>query len=659
VREALDAAAAVQPAWGAVPAPERAAMLERAADALEDRMQHLVGLLVREAGKTVPPAVSEVREAVDALRYAAVQARALGPDALPLGPVACISPWNFPLAIFTGQLAAALAAGNAVLCKPARQTPLVAAECVRLLHAAGVPGAALQLLPGSGELVGMALAGDARVRGVLFTGSTDVARRLQAVLAGRLDAQGRPPLLVAETGGVNAMVVDSSALAEQVVADVLASAFDSAGQRCSALRVLCLQQEVAERVLAMLRGAMAQLRVGRPDALSTDVGPVIDEAARAGIEQHVARMRALGLRVSRAVEAASLDGLNEHGSFVAPTLIELDDLAQLPGEVFGPVLHVLRWRREELEALLQQIADSGYGLTLGLHTRLDETIALVAARARAGNQYVNRNMIGAVVGVQPFGGEGLSGTGPKAGGPLLVRRLCEQHGPVLAGLDGLDWVQPGNGANGGHGGGGHANGTGAGANGTPGAAPAGLVALRTLRGWLSETTPRDTGLIAACDTLLEHRPAGLAALLPGPTGERNVYTLLPRRGVMCQAGAREDALFLLALVLSTDGRALWADTPPARDLHAALPPPVRERVALAREPLMADIDVAAVLDTPNRVLALGQALAQRPGAIVPLLACPPGCRDVALLPPERLMVERSLCINTAATGGNAGLMAMG
>jgi RHH-type proline utilization regulon transcriptional repressor/proline dehydrogenase/delta 1-pyrroline-5-carboxylate dehydrogenase len=643
VREALDAAAAVQPAWGATPPVERAALLDSAADALEDRLQRLVGLLVREAGKAVPAAVGEVREAVDALRYAAAQARtALGDAAVPLGPIACISPWNFPLAIFTGQLAAALAAGNAVVAKPARQTPLVASEMVKLLHAAGVPGAALQLLPGSGEEVGMALAADARVRGVLFTGSTAVARRLREVLAGRLDAQGAPPLLVAETGGLNAMLVDSSALAEQVVADVLASAFDSAGQRCSALRVLCLQQDVAERVLHMLRGALAELRVGRPDALATDVGPLIDEAARVAVEKHVERMRALGLRVTRLPLA---EGLNAHGSFVAPTVIELDDWSQLPGEVFGPVLHVLRYRREALEELLRHIEATGYGLTLGLHTRIDETIARVSARARVGNQYVNRNMIGAVVGVQPFGGEGLSGTGPKAGGPLLLRRLCARHG--------LPLPAPGPAAPGlGHGGAGPAPEAGA-------ASAPRLGPLRQLRGWLTEALPQDAGLLAACDALLAHSPAGLSAVLPGPTGERNVYSLLPRRRVLCQAGERGDLLFLLALVLATDGRALWADTAPTRELHAALPAPVRERVALARDVVAADIDMAAALDAPGRVLALSQALALRPGAIVPLVAGAPGQRDASFMPPERLMLERSLCINTAAAGGNAGLMAMG
>ncbi|EFH11171.1 L-glutamate gamma-semialdehyde dehydrogenase, partial [Teichococcus cervicalis] len=413
---------ATAPAWAATPPAERAALLERAAELMEARAPDLFATLIREAGKSLPNAVSELREAVDFLRYYAAQARALEGEATrPLGPVLCISPWNFPLAIFTGQVAAALAAGNVVLAKPAEETPLVAAQAIALLHAAGLPEAAVQLLPGEGE-VGAALVADARVQGVMFTGSTEVAQAIHRSLAQRLGREGRPVPLIAETGGQNAMIVDSSALPEQVVADVLASAFDSAGQRCSALRVLCLQEEAAERILTMLRGAMAELSLGRTDALSADIGPVISEAAREGIARHIAAMREAG----RKVHALPLPEAAARGSFVAPTLIELDSLSSLRREVFGPVLHVLRWRREALPQLLRDIASTGYALTFGLHTRLDETVAALAEAAPAGNVYVNRNIIGAVVGVQPFGGHGLSGTGPKAGGPLYLRRLMAE-----------------------------------------------------------------------------------------------------------------------------------------------------------------------------------------------------------------------------------------
>lgn len=403
--------------WNDVPVAARAVMLERAADAMQAAMPELIALIVREAGKSVPNAIAEVREAVDFLRYYAAQAPLMA-GSRALGVALCISPWNFPLAIFTGQIAAALMAGNAVVAKPAEETPLIAAEAVRMLHLSGIPQDALQLVPGDGA-VGAALVAAHEVSAVLFTGSTEVGRLIQQQLATRLSPQGRPIALIAETGGQNAMIVDSSALAEQVVADVIASAFDSAGQRCSALRVLCLQDDVADHVLTMLRGALAELSIGRTDRLRMDIGPVITAEAQATIEAHVAQMQALGCTVDR----LALPEEAQAGTFVAPTIIELANAAQLQREVFGPVLHVIRYRRAELDALIDRINAWGYGLTFGLHTRLDETVARVTSRISAGNIYVNRNVIGAVVGVQPFGGHGLSGTGPKAGGPLYLRRL--------------------------------------------------------------------------------------------------------------------------------------------------------------------------------------------------------------------------------------------
>ena len=375
-----------------------------------------------------------MREAVDFCRYYAAGARAAcgEPLALPSptgetnalslhgrGVFACISPWNFPLAIFTGQVAAALAAGNTVAAKPAEQTPLTAALAVEAMLAAGLPADAIALVPGRGETVGAALVGDRRVAGVAFTGSTEVASAIARTLAARL------PLvpLVAETGGLNAMIADSSALPEQVVADALVSAFDSAGQRCSALRVLCLQREIAPRVIALLEGAMDELAVGDPADRSTDVGPVIDRDARDALERHVEAMRALGFVRHR----APLSEACARGSFVAPTLVVLDRLDRLTKEVFGPVLHVVEWDGAGLDALVDAINATGYGLTMGVHSRIDATIARVAARARVGNLYVNRNMIGAVVGVQPFGGEGLSGTGPKAGGPHYLARFAVER----------------------------------------------------------------------------------------------------------------------------------------------------------------------------------------------------------------------------------------
>ncbi|NYT37059.1 trifunctional transcriptional regulator/proline dehydrogenase/L-glutamate gamma-semialdehyde dehydrogenase [Allopusillimonas soli] len=425
VRDALAAARHAAPIWAATPVSDRAACLRRTAQILEGDMQMLLGLIVREAGKSLPNAIAEVREAVDFLRYYAgrIERDFSNDTHRPLGPVLCISPWNFPLAIFTGQVSAALAAGNTVLAKPAEQTTLIAAAAVAAMHRAGIPNDAVQLLPGKGETVGAALVASPAVRGVLFTGSTEVAHLISRQLADRLDDAGHPIPLIAETGGLNAMIVDSSALAEQVVGDVLASAFDSAGQRCSALRLLCVQEDCADHLMAMLRGAMQELRVGNPDRLGTDVGPVIDAQACAAIQGHIQAMREAGHRVDQ----VSLDLECRHGAFVPPTLIEIKKAGDLKKEVFGPVLHVMRYRRSDLDRLVDAINASGYGLTFGVHTRLDETMARVSERIHAGNIYVNRNIVGAVVGVQPFGGEGLSGTGPKAGGPLYMLRMLSRQ----------------------------------------------------------------------------------------------------------------------------------------------------------------------------------------------------------------------------------------
>jgi len=430
VPTAAKAAAAAYPSWTKRPASERAAMLEKAADLLEGRMMELMGLIMREAGKSAANAIAEVREAVDFLRYYASEARANLEGKRGLGVITCISPWNFPLAIFLGQTSAALVAGNTVLTKPAEETPLIAFEAVKILHQVGVPKDVLQFLPGDGA-IGAALVAAPETQGVMFTGSTEVARLINATLAKRLSHEGRPIPLIAETGGQNAMIVDSSALAEQVVGDVLASAFDSAGQRCSALRVLCLQEDVADRTLTMLKGAMNELRVGNTISLTADVGPIITAEAKANIERHVSAMEDKDHPVTR----IDMGDETAKGSFVAPTLIEISSISELQREVFGPVLHVLRFQRDDLGQLIDEVNATGYGLTFGLHTRLDETIHDVTSRIHAGNVYVNRNTIGAVVGVQPFGGHGLSGTGPKAGGPLYLHRLVRGEAPALANIE--------------------------------------------------------------------------------------------------------------------------------------------------------------------------------------------------------------------------------
>ena len=426
---ALAAAKVASREWDARGGEARAELLERTADLFEADRAALMGLMVREAGKTLANAQGELREAVDHLRYAAVEARQSFAAPLPLkgptgernelslhgrGVFACVSPWNFPLAIFTGQVAAALAAGNAVVAKPAEQTPLIAARAVRHLHAAGIPPDVLHLLPGHGETVGAALIGDPRVDGVAFTGGTDTGIAINRSLAAR---DGPIIKLIAETGGLNCMIVDSSALPEQVVDDSLSSVFDSAGQRCSALRVLFLQEEVADAMLDMLRGAARELRIGDPLAYASDVGPVIDAEARIALERHKARMR----QEARELLDLPLPAACAHGTYVSPAIYAIPSLKLLEAEVFGPILHVVRFAGDRLAQVCEAINATGYGLTLGLHTRIQATAELVAVRVKAGNIYVNRNQIGAVVGVQPFGGEGLSGTGPKTGGPNYLK----------------------------------------------------------------------------------------------------------------------------------------------------------------------------------------------------------------------------------------------
>ncbi|PBQ11668.1 trifunctional transcriptional regulator/proline dehydrogenase/L-glutamate gamma-semialdehyde dehydrogenase [Pseudomonas congelans] len=636
VDNAIQCALSAGPIWQATPPVERAAILERAADLMEAEIQPLMGLLVREAGKTFANAIAEVREAVDFLRYYAVQARNdfTNDGHRPLGPVVCISPWNFPLAIFSGQVAAALAAGNPVLAKPAEQTPLIAAQAVRLLLEAGIPEGVVQLLPGRGETVGAGLVGDERVKGVMFTGSTEVARLLQRNVAGRLDSQGRPIPLIAETGGQNAMIVDSSALTEQVVIDVVSSAFDSAGQRCSALRVLCLQEDSADRVIEMLKGAMAESRLGNPERLSVDIGPVIDAEAKAGIEKHIQAMRDKGRTVYQVAIADSAE--LKRGTYVMPTLIELESFDELQREIFGPVLHVVRYKRKELGLLIDQINASGYGLTLGVHTRIDETIAKVIDNVHAGNVYVNRNIVGAVVGVQPFGGEGLSGTGPKAGGPLYLYRLLSTRpqdaieksfvrSDALSAPDTrLREVL-----------------------GKP---------LQSLKAWAA--SHQQTDLDTLCSQYAEQSQSGITRQLAGPTGERNSYAILPREHLLCLADDENDLLIQLAAVLAVGGSAVWPETDISKPLRARLPKDVQARIKLIPDWTKDEVAIDAVLHhgDSDQLRAICQQIAQRSGAIVGVNGLSHGETNVPL---ERLVIERALSVNTAAAGGNASLMTIG
>ncbi len=439
----------------------RAAVLNAAADAYEANAAELFAILAREAGKGLPDAVAELREAVDFLRYYAAN---ITDENAPRGVWTCISPWNFPLAIFTGQIAAALATGNAVLAKPAEQTPLIAARAVGLLHAAGVPETALQLLPGGGD-VGAALTADHRIDGVAFTGSTATALKIRANMAAHC-APGTP--LIAETGGLNAMIVDSTALPEAAVRDIVNSAFRSAGQRCSALRCLYVQKDISDKLLTMLTGAMDELSLGDPWHLSTDIGPVIEQAARDNIADYIANHDVIH----------QLDAPRE-GTFIAPTLIRVNGIADMPREIFGPVLHVATFEAGELDKVIADINATGYGLTFGLHTRIDDRVQTIVEQVEAGNVYVNRDQIGAIVGSQPFGGEGLSGTGPKAGGPLYMDRFCMHTAPS------------------------------------------------TQEQWTVDASEVEARLTA------KTTKAGRTTELPGPTGESNRYRTLSRAPVLC------------------------------------------------------------------------------------------------------------------------------
>jgi RHH-type proline utilization regulon transcriptional repressor/proline dehydrogenase/delta 1-pyrroline-5-carboxylate dehydrogenase len=625
---AVAAAATGLEDWSARSPAARAEVLRRLADLYEIHAVEFFALAAREAGKTLLDGVAEVREAVDFLRYYADEAERIGAAPAARGIFACISPWNFPLAIFTGQIAAALAAGNAVLAKPAEQTPLIACKAVSLMHEAGMPAAAIQLLPGDGAVVGAALSRDSRLAGICFTGSTETAQLINRAMAGAFAPEAP---LIAETGGLNAMIVDSTALPEQAVRDIIASAFQSAGQRCSALRMLYLQEDVADRVLEMLIGAMAELRLGDPWDLSSDVGPVIDEEARAGIEDYVARFEREG-RVLLRLEAP------EEGRFVPPTLLKVSGIEELSREVFGPVLHVATFEADEIDAVVAAVNAKGYGLTFGLHTRIDDRVQQIVEGIEVGNIYVNRNQIGAVVGSQPFGGEGLSGTGPKAGGPAYVRRFLKSAcRPAVASV-----VAP----------------AGAGGADEGGVSLAELqVALESLPENGRTAGAGNGALTGRLGETLQERISDLLAPrdMPGPTGESNRLTHHPRGRVLCLGPGTEAACRQAELALAL-GNAVLLVAPgaqeAARDLKAAAGSALAVLDGVvASEDLTGLRGLAAVVSqSPEGDLrALRRALAARDGMLVPLIA---EAED-----PERFLLERLTCIDTTAAGGNASLLA--
>ena len=620
--------------WSGMSADQHASCLERTADLYEMNAAEFFALAAREAGKTLPDAIAEVREAVDFLRFYAAETRRLDREHMGTGrgTFVCISPWNFPLAIFTGQIAAALAAGNTVIAKPAEQTPLIAAKAVRLMHEAGIPADVLQLLPGDGPTVGAPLVADPRIAGVCFTGSLATAQAINRTMA----EHGRPDaVLVAETGGLNAMIVDSTALPEQAVRDIIASAFQSAGQRCSALRILYVQNDVKDHVLEMLFGAMAELRLGNPWDLSTDIGPVIDADAERDIATYCKKMEREGRLL------CTLDR-PDNGRFTGPTVLSVSGVAELEREIFGPVLHVAGFEATEIDAVVDAVNDAGYGLTFGLHTRVDSRVQQVVDRLRAGNLYVNRNQIGAVVGSQPFGGEGLSGTGPKAGGPHTLLRLQRTTA--------ADWGSaepPGN---------------------APDLSSADVQAvlhdldatawrLRDDRiGEFRQVLSKVDGLGPTPARALDAAAAvDLGPVdLPGPTGESNRLSLHPRGTILCLGPSTEAALVQGFQALALGGAAVLV----APDVDGVATPLVEAGVPLAAlngrldpaalESLTGFAAVASAAD-PEIQKSIRIALAARAGAIVPLIT--------EAIAPQRYVVERHLCVDTTAAGGNASLLA--
>ncbi|MEZ5893599.1 MAG: bifunctional proline dehydrogenase/L-glutamate gamma-semialdehyde dehydrogenase PutA [Parvularculaceae bacterium] len=635
VNAACVAASSFALQWTATPAAKRGDVLKRAADMLEQRGEHFMALAVFEAGKTWPDAIAEVREAVDFLRYYATECEKL--KGAPLGVIACISPWNFPLAIFLGQVSAGLAAGNCVIAKPAEQTPLIAYEAVKLLHEAGVPAGALHYLPGDGPAVGAPLVAHPDVAGIVFTGSTEVAQIIKKSLveSGKHDAA-----LIAETGGINAMIIDSTALLEQAVKDAVASAFQSAGQRCSACRIVCVQEDVADRFNEMLAGAMAELTVGDPAELYTDVGPVIDEEARKGIQAYADHLKFESTVVAMAPET----GHGVTGTFVRPAAFQIHKLTELKREIFGPVLHILRFKAEKLDALVNDINALGYGLTMGVHTRIDDTMERVARRARVGNIYVNRNQIGAVVGVQPFGGEGLSGTGPKAGGPHYLEALTKRpraSGDSPAPVIDSDETSLEKAAL---------------ENAIDALRPWGLADRRTaINPVMSRLKDVDGVLKRDIADALDMFMANTE--LPGPTGESNTLRLRPRGIALCLGGGADLRQMLLCLAAGSPVIAVESDT--AKMLAAALAATSAPRglVSLAGP----HASTALLRDRRIRLVAydggasgravIETALAARKGPIIPLLS--------SLDAPWRFATERTLTINTTAAGGDVRLLSLG
>ena len=616
IETAMSAAQKGFKSWSVTPAEERAACLRKVADLYEENTLELFALATREAGKSLSDAVAEIREAVDFAHYYANEGVRYEHSGKAIGPVVCISPWNFPLAIFTGQILANLVAGNVVLAKPAEQTSLLAVRAVELMHQAGVPKDAIQLVPGTGATVGAGLTSDSRVAGVCFTGSTNTAKVIDKAMAEHLAPDA---VLVAETGGLNAMIVDSTALPEQVVRDVLASSFQSAGQRCSALRMLYVQKDIADSLLKMLYGAMEELGIGDPWLLSTDVGPVIDEPSAKKIIDHCKKFE----NKNQLLKKLSVP---HKGHFVSPAVIKVDGIEDLEEEIFGPVLHVATFDAKDIDKIVDDINARGYGLTFGVHSRVDSRIDRISRRIKVGNVYVNRNQIGAVVGSQPFGGEGLSGTGPKAGGPQYVRRFMKS-----------ETIQ------------------------RPAESSGKKVDARALGSLIGKLDTMDTQVpkarVEAMQSVFDSVPEPLDAheeVMPGPTGESNILTNHARGTVLCLGPDKDTAIEQMIMALAQGNKAVVV-APGVHDTvdraaKAGLPV-VGAEGQLAPDALetVKSFEAAVSCGEHSVLKPYRQALRKREGALLPLIT------EHKL--DQRYVIERHLCVDTTAAGGNASLIA--
>ncbi|WWO99898.1 MAG: trifunctional transcriptional regulator/proline dehydrogenase/L-glutamate gamma-semialdehyde dehydrogenase [Candidatus Dasytiphilus stammeri] len=624
--------------WSVLEIKKRTSILDNAATLMQNRINILISLLVREAGKTLNNAISEVREAIDFLRYYSSNIHDFDAQKfIPLGPVVCISPWNFPLAIFIGQIAAALAAGNSVIAKPAEQTPLIATQAVKILYDAGVPNDVLQLIIGKGSTIGSILIKNDRVKGVIFTGSTSVATSIQKILAARVNNEKKTIPFIAETGGINAMIVDSSALTEQVVLDIISSAFDSAGQRCSALRLLCIQEEVADQTLNMLRGAIAEYRIGNPDRLTTDIGPVINMQSKKNIELHIQAMQSKGFKIYQ--PKIFNDSIHPNSNFVLPTLIEINKISELQTEVFGPILHIVRFSRKNLSNIINDINASGYGLTMGIHSRIDETVNKIIKKAQVGNLYVNKNIVGAVVGVQPFGGQGLSGTGPKAGGPLYLYKLLSNYPEksIHATLSKYEKINSDN-------------------NNTDRREL--LQPLNFLISWAKQNKKHNFANL--CKYFQDLSITNTNYILPGPTGEKNTYSLLPRKGILCFADNESDLLIQLAAVASVGSKVLLVEQEFNRKIYNFLPIEIKNIIIFVNNQDIiisknTGFDTVLYHGDSSKMGEICIKIANRDGEIIPVYGFSQGETKLFL---ERLILERTLSINTTAVGGNTSLITL-